>query len=172
MKIRIADPEDLDKLYEFYKEVILHQKEDQYSANWTLDVYPAREDLEGHLENDRYCIMEEDGEIIGAACVCYHEDEIYKDVKWTVPCKDDEVMVIHLLAVSPEYRGRGLSYELLKKIIEDGRNTSKAIHLDVVKGNLPAFELYKKAGFHYIGEEEIFYEDTGRIFFDLMEYIY
>ena len=172
MEITIADLSDLDRLYEFYKEVILHQKEDLYSAKWTLDVYPAREDIVEHLQNDAYYIMEEDGQIIAAACICHHDDEIYKDVKWTVPCKDNEVMVIHLLAVSPEYRGRGLSYELLKKIIEDGRNTSKAIHLDVVKGNLPAFELYKKAGFHYIGEEEIFYEDTGRILFDLMEYIY
>ena len=46
----------------------------------------------------------------------------------------------------------------------------KAVRLDVLKGNVPAERLYKGMGFHYVSTVKLFYEDTGRVDFELYEY--
>ena len=45
----------------------------------------------------------------------------------------------------------------------------KAVRLDVLKGNVPAERLYKDMGFRYVDTLQLFYEDTGRVDFDLYE---
>ena len=47
----------------------------------------------------------------------------------------------------------------------------KAVRVDVLKGNLPAVKLYESLGFKFIGEVELFYEDTGLTEFLLYEYL-
>ena len=45
----------------------------------------------------------------------------------------------------------------------------KAIRLDVLKGNAPAERLYTSLGFVYVDTLKLFYEDTGRVDFELYE---
>ena len=46
----------------------------------------------------------------------------------------------------------------------------KAIRLDVLRGNVPAENLYKGIGFQYVGTVPMFYEDTGWTDYLLYEY--
>ena len=172
MKIRTAEINDLDRLYVFYNTVIDHQELDEYGPDWTKDVYPSKDDLESFIKNDHLYIYEEDNNIACACAIRLHEDEIYLKAEWSRKLKEDEIGVLHLFAVHPDYRRKGYSKAFLKYVIEDHKNKIKAIHLDVVKGNLPAFRLYQEAGFTYIGEYEVYYADTGTITVDLMEYNY
>ena len=172
MKIKTAQSKDLERLYSFYDEVIAHQKLDEYSPEWTKDVYPSRNDLESFIENDSFYFVEEDQDIAAACVIRLHEDEIYLNANWSRKFEENEIAVLHLFAVHPSFRRKGYSDKLLKYMIEDNRNKVKTIHLDVLKGNLPAFRLYEKIGFTYIGEYEVYYPDTGTIVVDLLEYIY
>ena len=172
MKIRTANPNDLDDLYEFYAEVIDQQPFDEYGAGWTKDVYPSMEDLKRHIEEDIFYLGLIDEKIVCAIAVCLKEDEAYKAGDWKLKLADDQIAVLHLFGVAPEYRGRGLSLKMLNFIKEDLRSKVKAIHLDVVKGNKRAFKMYEKAGFEHIGEISVYYEDTGDIIVDLFEYDY
>jgi ribosomal protein S18 acetylase RimI-like enzyme len=47
----------------------------------------------------------------------------------------------------------------------------KAIRLDVLKGNVPAERLYPAMGFTYVDTIKLFYEDTGRVDFELFELV-
>ncbi len=60
--------------------------------------------------------------------------------------------------------------EELKSAIETAKDAGmKAIRLDVLKGNVPAERLYTSIGFVYVDTLKLFYEDTGRVDFELYE---
>ena len=172
MKYRTAETEELCKLKKMYDDVIDHQSEDEYGAGWTKDVYPSRDDLERHLKEDLVYVIDDDGEFRGAGIISLHEDEMYKNAPWSRKLADEEVAVLHLFTIHPEYRGKGYAKDFLRYMILETGKTSKAIHIDVVKGNLSAFKTYERCGFHCIGEFGVWYEDTGDIIVDLMEYNY
>ncbi|MBR0462046.1 MAG: GNAT family N-acetyltransferase [Erysipelotrichaceae bacterium] len=172
MNFRIAKLDELEKLYDFYNEIIDHQKYDEYSPSWTKDVYPSKEDLKKHLEDDLFYVMEEEGRYVGAGSISLHEDVNYLNGSWSLKLKEDEIAVLHLLVIHPDYRGKGLSKQLLKYIIDDTKGKVKAIHLDVIGGNDMAARMYEKVGFKSIGLYEVYYEDTGNVMVNLMEYNY
>ena len=172
MEFKTATISDLQEIYEMYNEVIDHQQYDQYGAAWTKDVYPSRKDLEEHLKNDIFYVAKEEGRFAGAGVIALSEDPMYKKGSWTHHYPDDEIAVLHLFAVHPDFRGRGLSKSFLKYIINETGKTSKAIHLDVIQGNDMAVRMYEKVGFRPAGELQVYYEDTGDIVVNLMEYDY
>jgi len=64
----------------------------------------------------------------------------------TFACKP--VINIHDMAVNPEYRGKGISQNLLAKIEEVARHKGSAkITLEVLTGNKVAMNAYRKFGF-------------------------
>ncbi|MCF2946002.1 GNAT family N-acetyltransferase [Paenibacillus tarimensis] len=77
--------------------------------------------------------------------------------------------------VSPEYRGKGIAKELLKEVINRGKEIEglKQINLGAVTTNQAAIDLYKKLGFETYGIEKnaLEYRDQG---YDeeLMTYFY
>lgn len=84
---------------------------------------------------------------------------IYVDNKNELVCfiaveeKENKERWIQGLEVSKEYRGHGLSEELLKESI----NKYKADHLSVNKNNEVAIYIYKKFGFEIYKETDIMY---------------
>lgn len=61
--------------------------------------------------------------------------------------------MLHLFAVSPEFRGQGIASSMLSAIKSSAR---KAIHLDVIEGNDSAGKLYRKNGFALVKQTELF----------------
>lgn len=47
----------------------------------------------------------------------------YADTPWQID--SDEVIVLHVLAVHPDYRGKGLARRLVENIIEQERKAGK-----------------------------------------------
>lgn len=166
-----ASTDDFDALWQFYTDVCAQQAHDQYSPMWTLDVYPAKEDIRGHLEAGEFYVATQDGRIAGALVITPHEDPEYAHIPWPTPAADDEVAVIHLLAVHPSMRGRHIGAKLVEDAIAvAGTMGKRVIHLDVVQQNQVASRIYKQAGFTFVGPYRVFYEDTGLMDFDMYEY--
>ncbi len=65
---------------------------------------------------------------------------------------------LHNIAVTPEYRGKGLSSLLMDKIVADAGALS-VIFLEVRAGNSAAIGLYKKYGFTEIGVRKGYYKN-------------
>ncbi len=61
---------------------------------------------------------------------------------------------INAIGVLPDYRGKGYGKELLQQVVNALKENSgiKNIHLEVVKDNLIAINLYKELGFEKTGE--------------------
>ncbi|VVT13130.1 Ribosomal-protein-alanine N-acetyltransferase [Sphingomonas sp. EC-HK361] len=76
----------------------------------------------------------------------------------------DEVELL-LLAVTPQFRRRGVARALLNGFLADARGRGlKTAHLEVRAGN-PAVALYTAAGFAKRGERRAYYRgNTGEVF--------
>lgn len=61
------------------------------------------------------------------------------------------------VAVSPEYRRRGLACELIAEFIRQLPDDAQEIFLEVRESNIPAIELYRKCGFEQVGIRKGFY---------------
>lgn len=73
----------------------------------------------------------------------------------------DEFHILKI-AVAPDQRGRGIATRLLNHLfnlaLAKGADTA---FLEVRPSNTPAINLYKKAGFHFIGRRPKYYPETG-----------
>lgn len=58
------------------------------------------------------------------------------------------------IQILPEYRGKGVGTAVLQDLINESKNTSKKIRLEVFHHNYPAIKLYEKMGFKVISENE------------------
>lgn len=66
-----------------------------------------------------------------------------------------------LIAVAPEFRGRGLGHALIDGLVKSAKARGTArIFLEMRRGN-PAVHLYQKVGFEPIGERPNYYRLTN-----------
>lgn len=63
---------------------------------------------------------------------------------------------IHHFGIHKEYQGKGLSNLLLKKTLEVAKSIGLQIKLEVHKDNEIALNLYKKVGFTYLGDYDVY----------------
>jgi GNAT superfamily N-acetyltransferase len=77
-----------------------------------------------------------EGIIKACAIVNSNSNKEYKRVAWKVNERDNNVWIIHALAVRYEYRGMGLATQLVKNIISYAKlENIEAIHLYVIDKN-------------------------------------
>ena len=90
----------------------------------------------------------------------------YQAVSWQEDLADDQVAVLHLLAVCPAFRGRSLGLRILEEAMDLAlKKGKKVLRLDTLKSNIPAQSMYDKAGFSFRGEQKICIEELGCIDF-------
>jgi ribosomal protein S18 acetylase RimI-like enzyme len=92
--------------------------------------------------------MEEDGEILASARINKIQVEEYKHIPWSHAAKDEEVMVLHMLAVAPSAAGRRLGTRFMK-FYEDYaiENGCPYLRIDTNEKNERARVLYKRFGY-------------------------
>ena len=90
---------------------------------------------------------------------------------WSQQVPDEKVAVIHILAVSPGYQGKGIGSEMIREAIRMAKSKGmQAIRLDALASNTPAHKLYKRLGFEYRGKQHLYAENTGWTDFYFFEY--
>jgi ribosomal protein S18 acetylase RimI-like enzyme len=96
-------------------------------------------------------VWEEDSQVVGLVNVMRQG----RTEQWT----------IGNVAVLPEYRRRGIARKLVEACIDFAKERgAKTIVLDVVAGNVPAYELYERLGFErYSGSKELMLEKDQTI---------
>ena len=112
-------------------------------------------------------------EQMDAAVTLYEEDRSLQsiaDAPWQID--SDEVIVLHVLAVHPDHRGKGLARRLVENVIEQERKAGKkALRLDVIENNITAEKLYQKLGFQYVQTKTLYYDVVGEMTFKLYELV-
>ena len=117
--------------------------------------YPTMTETKHDLETKNLYVMADGSKIIGAISIV-PENELDCFDCWSY--KDGKE--IARVVIDKAYRGSGLSFEMVQSIMlilqKDG---CKAIHLSVVKTNIPAYKTYIKAGFGVVGEAQMYGND-------------
>ncbi len=162
---------------EMYPEVrlfyhsLIDALEGEYRPMWQKDIYPSPEDLKQAISEGTLYTGCENGQIAAAMVVNHKNNEAYKNAKWETGLSQDEYLVIHMLGVHSKFARRGFAKEMVRFAMDLARSEhTKAVRLDVLKGNLPANRLYEGLGFYYVDTVDMFYEDTGWMVFELYEY--
>ncbi len=88
----------------------------------------------------RIMTTEESGEIIGTSWLTTDHRRTY----------------LHHFGIKPAWQGQGLSKMLLEDSLEIARQAGMQIKLEVHETNLKALHLYKKYGFKYLGDYEVY----------------
>lgn len=66
---------------------------------------------------------------------------------------------IYSVAVSAEYRGKGVGKRLLEEFFDQLPDDVNSVNLEVRESNIPAIKLYEKTGFRRVGMRKNFYQD-------------
>ena len=170
LSIHSAMQAELPAVWRFYEEVCAAQKGSAYSPGWHIGVYPDRDELSAHIAAGEVLLAECEGRIAAAGVLTGRDDPLYADAAWRHPAAPEDVSVLHLFALHPDFRGQRLAGAVLERLAERAeRNGKRYLRLDVVKGNLPAERLYQKHGFVFCEERDLYYEDTGEITVRLYE---
>ncbi len=171
MEIRKAAPEEFPAARAFYHTVIDGIKDSRTSVKWKKDVYPDPGLIETSIRSGEFFVGTENGELIAAMILNHACAPEYQKISWQPEAKEEEVILLHALAVHPLHTGKGHAKEMVRFAMDYGRRArQKAIRLDVLKGNAAAEKLYAGMGFRLAGSVQMFYEDTGWSDFLLYEY--
>lgn len=171
LNIRKAGKHEFDKVLNFYYSVIDALEGAEYNLGWVKDVYPSQQLLQTSINKGELFIGEISGNIVSSMIVNQESNDGYIGIKWNTDATDSEVLVIHALTTHPDHSGKGIATKMVEKAITLGREScSRAIRLDVLKGNYPAEKLCRKIGFKYVTTIQMYYENTGLTDFMLYEY--
>lgn len=156
MVIELATTGDLDEIGKMFDDLNDYLEGNQYGPEWKKGIYPTRANAEQQLENDCLYVLKINHRIAGTLSLSCHQEEAYKKASWNIEAFADEVLVIRLLAVHPDFIRQGVS----SAMIEFAKSTAKAhncktIRLDVVNQNIPACQLYEKSGFKYVATVDL-----------------
>ena len=170
MIFRKAEKVDFSQIRSLYWNLIDQDQDDPSFPHWKKGIHPSDEMILDSIDKgDLYVLA--DGEEI-AACVIANDEKVegYADAPWQVD--SDDIIVLHVLAVHPDHRGKGLARRLVENVIEQERKAGKkALRLDVIENNTTAERLYQKLGFRYIQTKTLYYDVVGEMTFKLYELV-
>ena len=171
MHLTTAAMPDFIRLSQFYRHVIAHTEHMDTYARWVYGQHPTDDMIRGYIRQSAMYYCEEGGSILSAVAVT-QQGEDYHGAAWTVPLEDDEVSVVHLLCVAPEWQGRGIARETMRLVTEQSRSMGrKAVRLDALACNTPAHRLYESLGFQKRDQRRWYADNVGWTDFFLYELI-
>lgn len=172
MNFTIAKNEDISAIMNLYEQVINHVNTTNIKLGWNIDIYPNKAFVEAAVIAGECLIAREDNTVLACSVVNNIVNDEYSLINWQIKEPSTQIATIHALCVSPEYRGKTLSYDFLnynEQICKERGNL--AIHLDVIDSNISAFKLYSKNKYKLIKEIEMYYEVVGTRKFSMFEKI-
>lgn len=171
--IRKSTESDIQKLGAFYDDVVHHlvQTGSNY-PKWRYQDYPSEKSVRKMTSEGSQYICLLDGVICASFVMNDNPNGDYEKGAWQLSLKRGEYAVIHALAVSPSFFGRGIGSAVCRYCIDIARKMHyKAVRIDVVPTNIPAIRLYRKMGFAEMGTVDLGRNNPDIPFFTLMEYV-
>lgn len=149
---RKATLTDLDAISSIYDAVHDAEEAGRTTIGWVRSIYPTRATAQQGIRSGDLFVLEEDGRIVAAARINQVQGEEYKQVAWSFKADDSKVMVLHTLAVHPEYFGRGFGTDFAA-FYEDyaAQQGCTCLRMDTNTRNTTARTLYKKLGYTEAG---------------------
>lgn len=152
MEIREATKDDVNSIEKIYESIHDGEEKGLTTIGWIRNIYPTRKTAEDALARKDLFVMEDENNIVAVAIINQLQVDEYKYAAWKHPAKDNEVMVLHGLAVDPCQKSKGYG----KAFVAFYENYAKQHHcitlrMDTNVRNKRARNLYQKLGYEEIG---------------------
>ncbi len=133
--------------------VCISDMEERGLTQWDRE-YPGSSLLEEDIEKERLFLMNDQDRIVGIIALVSEQDPEYSDVDWED--KDGRSVIIHRLAVHPDWQRQGLAKKFLR-FTEDyaSKNGFTSIRVDTYSQNPRMKNLIESNGF--AGRGKIFF---------------
>jgi len=155
IKVRKARCEDIDKLAALFDKLNDYLEANENLCGWKKGVYPTKEDAKHFYDTDTLYVSEVDSLVTGSIAITQEAEKNPDNGKWQVEA-DDEVFVVRLFALDPDFFHKGISGEMLNFTEKLAREQDKkAIRLDVYEKNIPAIKVYEKNGYNFIDKIDL-----------------
>ena len=147
MIFRKAKINDAEAVLALYKAVI-----GMPFCTWN-ESYPGKEEIMEDLSAGTLFVLEEKQELIGAVSIV-PENELNDFDCWTIK---ENAREFARVVIRQDHQRKGLSVHLIEGVIQElQKQKAAAIHIAAAKENIPAQRLYKKMGFTFCGEAELY----------------
>lgn len=172
MELKQANAAQYEEILDLYEQVIQRLGEDGIEIYWDLDSYPSRAYFAEAIATGHLYVAEQDGRILGAAVLDGRERPEYAQVPWGIETKAKEALVMHVLGVLPECRGRGVATFMLRDMQRLCREMgARTLRLDALSCNGPACRLYPRVGYRSVIQRTFCIPGVGDKDFEVFEYI-
>lgn len=145
--IRQATPQDIDAIADILQQSVPLM---QAAGNRQWDgEYPNRRRFLDDIAAGTLYVTEAEGAVAGFVCANTELPPEYDAVPWQT---SGAAMALHRMAVSPQFRGRGLALELVRSCETLGKAQGfDCIHTDTNSKNAPVNALLNKLGYRFCG---------------------
>ena len=156
-EIRLARPEDVDAVWVLVQRAVTHMRalgNPQWGADYPTRAHYAADQARGEL----YVAVDEDGTILGAACLNQDQAPEYALLPWAI---SGPAMVLHRLAVDPAAQRRGVGRSFFRFAEAMARRLElPTFHLDTYARNDRMQALIRSQGFTQVGQ--VHFDREGR----------
>jgi GNAT superfamily N-acetyltransferase len=145
-----AELSEIAPVWEILQQAIQRRKEDG-STQWQ-DGYPNPEVIQKDIEKGEGFVLADGETIIGYSAVLINDEPAYEKIegKWLT---NDDFVVMHRVAISEKYLGKGLAKMILKYIEEFAVNNNiYSIKADTNFDNIVMMKIFESSGYTYCGE--------------------
>jgi GNAT superfamily N-acetyltransferase len=148
MLIRLATLNDIPPIMQLIVEVVPAMNA---LGNFQWDsTYPNAKVFEKDIALNQLWVADIDGAIAGVAAITTDQEPEYADVGWDI---NETAIVTHRLAVSENYRGRGIAAALLMQAEQEAiRRGIHFLRIDTNTTNQATQKLFPKLGYQFAGE--------------------
>ena len=152
MTIRKAIAEDIPAVSAIYEEIHTAEESGLAVIGWMRGIYPTEATASAALKRDDLFVLEDGGEILGAAIINQIQCDGYETAQWQHPVQAHEVMVLHTLVIAPHAATRGYGKAFVAFYEEYARKQNcRYLRMDTNARNSRARAMYKKLGYSEIG---------------------
>lgn len=149
-----TDIKDIMNIISQAQDYFKEQGIDQWQNN-----YPSVETINNDIANKHSYVLLKDNNIVATAAVSFDGEKTYDTIYEGQWISNNEFAVIHRIAVHSDYKGLGLSSEIMKNVEKLCLDTGVySIKVDTHEENLSMQKLLKKNNFKYCG---IIYLEDG-----------
>lgn len=146
--MRKAAKEDIKDIMQIIKETIEEMR--SYSNTQWDENYPKEEDFTSDIEKGELFVVDRDGKLAGFVCINKIEPAEYGGLSWSF---NGAAMVVHRMAVNPNYRRSGVGTELMKFADDFAlKNNIKHLKIDTYSINAKMNDLIVKCNYNFVGE--------------------
>ena len=160
--LRKAQIPEAEIIWQILQQAIERRRKD--GSNQWQDGYPNQEVVKTDISLGKGYVLEIDNAIAAYAALVFNDEPAYKEIigDWLT---NDDFLVIHRVAVSNDFLGKGIAVLLFQKLEDFAmENQVISIKVDTNIDNLVMLHILEKLDYQYCGE--VYFRGSARKAFE------